>query len=413
MKFKSSFLNEAVERGFFYQSTNLEGLDEYLSQAGRFAYTGFDLTAPSLHVGHLIPLFLSRLFRKHGHYPIILLGLGTTLIGDPSFRNTARPMLTHEEIMHNYLMIKDWLQSIFDIDNEEHHLVIMENNSWLKDVNYLQFLRDFGQYFSINRMIGFESVKAKLSDNSSLSFLEFNYMLLQAYDFYNLNKNMHCCIQFGGQDQWGNIICGVELIRKALNTEVFGFTTPLLTTSDGRKMGKTAKGAVWLSKDKLTPYDFWQYWRNVDDADVIKLLYLFTELEVSEIKKMEHVKGKELNELKRLLADEVTSFIHGRESLETIHKTVDGVFSNGADCDAMNSLPRHQISKSELATTSIIDVIVQSGMCDSRGEAKRLVRGGGVYVDGTQVDEEYRFSPDKDKVRLSCGKKKHLLVELC
>lgn len=412
MKFKSPFLNEAVERGFFYQSTNLEGLDEYLSQAGRLAYTGFDLTASSLHVGHLIPLFLSRLFRKHGHCPIILLGLGTTLIGDPSFRNTARPMLTHEEIMLNYQTIKDWLQSIFDVDDNFSRLIVTENLSWLKGLNYLQFLRDFGPYFSINRMIGFESVKAKLSENNSLSFLEFNYMLLQAYDFYNLNKTMHCCIQFGGQDQWGNIICGVELIRKTLNTEVFGFTTPLLTTSDGKKMGKTAKGAVWLSKDKLTPYDFWQYWRNVDDADVIKLLYLFTELEVGEIKKMEHVRGKELNELKRLLADEVTTFIHGKESLETIHQTVDGVFSNGSDIGAITSLPKYQVSKNNLATTSVIDVIVQSGMCDSRGEAKRLVRGGGVYVDGIQVNEEYRFSPGKDKVRLSCGKKKHLLVEL-
>lgn len=412
MKFKSSFLQEATERGFFYQSTNLEGLDEYLSSSGKLAYTGFDLTARSLHVGHLIPLFLLRLFRKHLHHPVVLLGMGTSMIGDPSFRNTARPMMKQQEIMDNYNGIKDQIQSIFDRDHPGEQLIVMENYSWLQKLNYLDFLRDFGVYFSVNRMIGFESVKAKLAENNSLSFLEFNYMLLQAYDFYHLYRTLNCGIQFGGQDQWGNVICGVELVRKMMGEEIFGFTTPLLTTSDGKKMGKTAKGAVWLSKDMLSVYDFWQYWRNVDDADVIKLMYLFTDIEVSEIKKMESVKGQELNSLKRLLADEVTGIIHGKESLIDIHNTVDNVFSDSSDLGSMASLPKYQIAKCDAENVSIIDVVVNSGMCESRGEAKRLVRGGGVYVDNAPVSEEYRFTTDKDKLKVSCGKKKHLLVEI-
>ena len=287
---KSSFLEEAIARGFVYQSTNLETIDEYLSTEGRYGYVGFDITAKSLHVGHLIPIFTMRLFQKHGHKPIILVGGGTTKIGDPSFRNTTRPMLTDEQIQENLKGIKSCLKPFLKFSDDD--AIMVNNADWLDKLNYLEFLRDIGKYFSINRMIGFDSVKTKLSENNSLSFLEFNYMILQAYDFYKLFTNHGCRIQLGGQDQWGNIVCGVELIRKKCEAEVFALTNPLLTTSDGKKMGKTANGAVWLSADFLSPYEFWQYWRNVNDADVIKLMYLFTDLPINEIKKMESVKGE-------------------------------------------------------------------------------------------------------------------------
>lgn len=289
MKFKSSFLTEANARGFFYQSTNLEAMDEYLTTKGRYGYIGFDITAKSLHVGHFIPITMMRLFQKHGHRPVILVGGGTTKIGDPSFRNTTRPVLSDEEIAENMIGIKSCLMPFLKFGSGESNAIIVNNADWLDKIEYIPFLRDIGKYFSINRMIGFDSVKSKLEKNSSLSFLEFNYMILQAYDFLELYKNIGCSIQFGGQDQWGNIVCGVELIKKKLGKEVFGFTNPLLTTSDGKKMGKTTNGAVWLSKNMLSAYDFWQYWRNVNDADVIKLMYLFTDLELSEIKKMESV----------------------------------------------------------------------------------------------------------------------------
>ncbi|MCR5225051.1 MAG: tyrosine--tRNA ligase [Alphaproteobacteria bacterium] len=412
MKYKSSFLNEAAIRGFFYQSTNLEAMDEYLCEKGRLAYTGFDITAKSLHVGHLIPIFLLRLFQKHGHKPVILVGGGTTKIGDPSFRNTTRPMLSDEQIADNLVGIKKCLMPFFKFGDGASDAIIVNNADWLNNLNYIPFLRDIGTCFSINRMVGFESVKAKLSENNTLSFLEFNYMILQAYDFYKLFTEKGCSIQFGGQDQWGNIVCGVELIRKKTGKEVFGFTNPLLTTSDGKKMGKTANGAVWLSKDLLSAYDFWQYWRNVDDADVIKCMYLFTDIDVNEIKKMESVRGQELNELKKILADEVTTIIHGKDSLDGIHQTVSNAFSKGTDLNAMTSLPRYKIDRKDLETTSAIDVIVAAGLCASRGDAKRLIRGGGVYVDDEPITEEYRFNADKKLVKLSCGKKKHLIVEI-
>ncbi len=412
MQYKSSFLNEAAARGFFYQSTNLEAMDEYLCTKGRLAYIGFDITAKSLHVGHLIPVFLMRLFQKHGHKPVILVGGGTTKIGDPSFRNTTRPMLSDEQIADNLKGITNCLTPFFKFGTGESDAIIVNNADWLNNLNYISFLRDIGTYFSINRMIGFESVKAKLSENNSLSFLEFNYMILQAYDFYKLFTEKGCAIQFGGQDQWGNIVCGVELIRKKTGKEVFGFTIPLLTNSDGKKMGKTASGAVWLSQDLLPAYDFWQYWRNVNDADVIKCMYLFTDIDVNEIKKMESVQGQELNELKKLLADEVTAIIHGRDSLDAIHKTVENAFSGSADLSAMTSLPKYSVEKQNLDKTSVIDIVVAAGLCASRGDAKRLLRGGGVYIDDQPINEEYKLPTDKRLLKLSCGKKKHLIVEI-
>ncbi|MDR2158117.1 MAG: tyrosine--tRNA ligase [Holosporaceae bacterium] len=414
MKYKSSFLNEAAERGFFYQSTNIEEMDEFLTVKGRLGYLGFDITAKSLHVGHLIPIFLLRLFQKHGHRPVVLAGGGTTKIGDPSFKNTTRPLLTDEEINANLEGIKYCLRPFLTFGNDKSSAIMVNNADWLDRLEYIPFLREIGKFFSINRMIGFESVKAKLTANDSLSFLEFNYMILQAYDFYKLCGEKNCRIQFGGQDQWGNIVCGVELIKKTLGKEAFGFTNPLLVASSGQKMGKTANGAVWLSRDMLSPYDFWQYWRNVDDADVIKLLYLFTDIEVEQIKKMESIKGQELNEIKKLLADEVTAITHGRDSLGEIHRTATGIFGGSEDnLTSLTSIPKYYLKKANLENTSVVDVMVEGGMCASRGDAKRLLRSNGVYVNGRPIAEDYKIPPDlsvDDALKISCGKKKHMLI---
>lgn len=407
---KSSFLQEAVARGFVYQSTNLESIDEYLSVKGRRAYVGFDITAKSLHVGHLIPIFTMRLFQKHGHKPIILVGGGTTKIGDPSFRNTTRPMLSNEQIAENLKGVKSCLEPFLKFGDDD--AILINNASWLDNINYLEFLRDIGKYFSINRMIGFDSVKTKLTNNNSLSFLEFNYMILQAYDFYKLFTEKDCKIQLGGQDQWGNIVCGVELIRKKCEKEVFGLTNPLLTTSDGKKMGKTSNGAVWLSKDLLSAYDFWQYWRNVNDADVIKLMYLFTDLPINEIKKMESVKGEEVNALKIILADEITSIVHGRDSLESIHQSAKSIFNQSCeDLAKIDSIKKYRVSQ----TTSIIDILVETKLCSSRGDAKRMIRGKGVYINNQSIGEDYKFSENLSKgdlLKLSCGKKKTVILEI-
>lgn len=407
---KSSFLQEAIARGFVYQSTNLEAIDEYLSTKGRRAYVGFDITAKSLHVGHLIPIFTMRLFQKHGHNPIILVGGGTTKIGDPSFRNTTRPMLSNEQIEENLKGIKSCLEPFLKFGDDD--AIMVNNASWLDKINYLEFLRDIGKYFSINRMIGFDSVKTKLTENNSLSFLEFNYMILQAYDFYKLFTEKGCKIQLGGQDQWGNIVCGVELIRKKCEGEVFGLTNPLLTTSDGKKMGKTANGAVWLSKDFLSAYDFWQYWRNVNDADVVKLMYLFTDLPIEEIKKMESVKGEEVNALKIILADEITSIVHGKDCLESIHQSAKGIFNQSCeDLAKIDSVQRYKMSK----TDSIIDVLVETKLCSSRGDAKRMIRGKGVYINNQPIEEGYNFPEDLsngDLLKLSCGKKNTVILEI-
>ncbi|MDR2645764.1 MAG: tyrosine--tRNA ligase [Holosporaceae bacterium] len=416
MTYKSSFLNEAAARGFFYQSTNLKAIDEFLTVAGRRGYLGFDITAKSLHVGHLIPIFLLRLFQKHGHRPIVLAGGGTTKIGDPSFKDKTRPILTDEEIAVNLSSIKSCLVPFLKFGDRKSDAIMLNNADWLDKLEYIPFLRDIGKYFSVNRMIGFESVKAKLTANNSLSFSEFNYMVLQAYDFYELCVKKDCCIQFGGQDQWGNIVCGVELIRKKLGREVFGFTNPLLTTSSGQKMGKTAKGAVWLSKEMLSPYEFWQYWRNVDDADVIKLMYLFTDLNVEEIKKMESLEGQELNDVKKILADEITVITHGRDSLADVHNTAAGMFENAEnDFSSAMTVPKYYLKRSNSKNISIVDIMAESGLCASRGDAKRLLRGNGVYINDETVADDYKVPDDLPvgaTLKLSCGKKKHILIIL-
>lgn len=410
---KSPFLNEAIARGLFYQSTNLEAMDEYLANSRGCGYLGMDATAPCLHVGHLVPIFLMRLFQKYGGKPILLLGGGTTKIGDPSFKNTTRPMLSDEVIAENARGIKECLTPLLRFGGGESDAVMVNNADWLDHIEYMPFLRDIGKFFSVNRMIGFDSVKTKLSENNSLSFLEFNYMVLQGYDFLHLFQEKNCKIQFSGQDQWGNIVCGVELVRKKLGQEVFGFTVPLLTTSDGKKMGKTVNGAVWISADRLPPYDFWQYWRNVDDADVVKLMYMFTDLDVSEIKKMENVQGAELNELKKILADEVTAIIHGRDSLAAIHDTAANAF--GGDVESLaksTSIPRYKLKKSGMDSISVVDIAVEMKLCASRADAKRMLRGNGVYINDEPISEQYKLSQiEGDIAKLSFGKKRHILIE--
>lgn len=413
--YKSTFLNEAMARGFFYQATNLEAMDEYLSTNMGCGYLGIDVTAPCLHVGHLVPIFLMRLFQKHGGRPILLLGGGTTKIGDPSFKNTARPMLADEKIKENALGIKKCLEPLLHFGTKANDAVMVNNADWLDHLEYMPFLRDIGTYFSVNRMIGFDSVKAKLSENNSLSFLEFNYMVLQAYDFMHLFSKENCKIQFSGQDQWGNIVCGVELIRKKLNQEVFGFTVPLLLNSDGKKMGKTVNGAVWISSELLSPYDFWQYWRNVNDADVIKLMYMFTDIPVDEIKKMEKIQGAELNELKKLLADEVTSIIHGKDSLCAIHDAVEVAFGGkNLDLSKTQGMATFEISSSELTKISITELAVKTGMCESKSDAKRLLRGRGIYVNDSPIDESFTTEElqKSEVVKMSFGKKKHVLIKI-
>jgi tyrosyl-tRNA synthetase len=411
VKYKSSFLVEANSRGFLYQFTNLEDMDEYLASGSGCCYIGFDITAKSLHVGSFIQISLLRLLQKHGHKPIVLVGGGTTKIGDPSFRNTMRPLLTNEQIAENMSGIKSCLLPFLKFGEGKSDAIMVNNADWLDRLEYIPFLTDVGRYFSINRMIGFDSVKSKLTENNSLSFLEFNYMVLQAYDFHVLHKNYGCRIQFGGQDQWGNIVCGVDLVKKKVGAEVFGCTTPLLTTSDGKKMGKTASGAVWLSPGMYSAYDFWQYWRNVDDADVIKMMYLFTDVELDEIKKMESLRGQELNDIKKLLADEVTALVHGADSLDAIHQSVGGIFIRGSqDLAAAVALPRYELPVS--ARISIVDILVDSGMCQSKGDAKRLLRGGGVSLNDKIASEDCFVEnlPNCDLQKLSCGKKKHLLI---
>lgn len=406
--FKSSFLQEAYERGFLYQSTDLTELDQHLSSGSKTAYIGFDLTAKSLHVGHLIPIFLLRLFQRHGHKPIILVGGGTTKIGDPSFKNTTRPILSDEGISENLKGIKECLSYFIDFKGQN-AATIANNSDWLDDLKYIPFLRDIGKLFSVNRMIGFESVKGKLTKNNTLSFLEFNYMILQAYDFYKLFETHNCTIQFGGQDQWGNMVCGIELIRKKTGKDAFVLTCGLLTTADGKKMGKTANGAVWLSPNMISEYDFWQYWRNVDDRDLFKLMYLFSEIPIDDIKKIENDKNKNINDLKKLLADQVTSIIWGKESLENIHKIASKMFDKSANIYELSDSSYKIFIKKD---SFIIDVLVNNKILDSRSEAKRLLRSGGVYINDSKIDENFQFNSIEKILKLSCGKKKHFLIEV-
>ena len=417
VKYKSDFLNIMQERGFIHQCTNFEGLDDLLSKETVTAYCGFDPTGDSLHVGHMIPYLMMRWFQKCGHRPIVLAGGVTAMIGDPTGKDEARKLLTEETVQNNISAIKDFFKKIitFDSGNPETDAILVNNADWLKKFNYIEFLRDYGQYFSINRMLSMESVKQRLEREQSLSFLEFNYMILQGYDFLELYRKENCKLQMSGSDQWGNMIQGVELARRIDQVEIFGLTAPLLTTSAGKKMGKTESGAVWLDADKLSPYEYWQYWRNTEDDDVGKFLRLFTELPILEIEKLEALRGAEINEAKKILANEATTMIHGEQAARDAAETARKTFEEGTQGDALPiiEVPREAIA----AGVPVFALFRDAGLATSNGEARRLIKGGGAKLNDEKVEAEdviitLEDFAANDTIKLSAGKKRHALVKV-
>ncbi len=408
---KSDFIAIMMERGFLADCTDYQGLDEALVSGTQTAYIGYDATAQSLHVGHLLNIMMLRWLQKTGHRPITLMGGGTTKVGDPSFRSDERPLLGPEQIDANIA----GMQKVFAkyLDYGETGAMMLNNAEWLDGLNYLEFLRDIGRHFSVNRMLSFESVKSRLDREQSLSFLEFNYMILQAYDFLELNRRYGCVLQMGGSDQWGNIVNGIDLTRRVLENEIFGLTSPLLTTSDGRKMGKSQGGAIWLNDEMLSPYEFWQFWRNTTDADVGRFLKLYTELPVEECDRLGALQGSEINEGKIILANEVTTLLHGAEAAKAAEATAREVFEKGGVGD---DLPTLSLSAAELGEgMSIVQIIVKSGLAKSGKEAKRLISENGARLDdapltdaGLMIDAAALASP----IKLSAGKKRHALVQL-
>ena len=410
---KSDFIATMIERGFLADCTDYQGLDDALISGVQTAYIGYDATAQSLHVGHLMNIMVLRWLQKTGHKPITLMGGGTTKVGDPSFRSDERPLLGPEQIDANIAGMKQVFSKYLSYDDSETGALMLNNAEWLDSLNYLDFLRDIGRHFSVNRMLSFESVKSRLDREQSLSFLEFNYMILQAYDFLELNRRYGCVLQMGGSDQWGNIVNGIDLTRRVLDHEIYGLTTPLLTTSDGRKMGKSQGGAVWLNGDMLSPYEFWQFWRNTTDADVGRFLKIFTELPVEECDRMGALQGSEINEAKVRLANEVTTLLHGADAAATAEATAREVFEKGG---VGGDLPTLTLSPSELGDgMSIVQLIVKSGLAKSGKEAKRLIAENGAKLDdapltdaGLMIDAGALSSP----IKLSAGKKRHALVQL-
>ena len=415
----SEFIKEITARGFIHQATDIDNLDKLLDNQKKVpGYIGFDCTAPSLHVGSLIQIMLLRWYQKCGHTPIVLIGGGTTLIGDPSGKDESRKLLTNEIIKENTAGIKNVFKKFIKFEQANNSALIINNSEWLTKLNYINFLRDYGKHFSINRMLGFDSVKLRLDREQPLSFLEFNYMILQAYDFHELNKRYGCQLQMGGSDQWGNIINGVELHRRVSNNEnktLYGITSPLITTSSGSKMGKTAKGAIWLNQDLCSPWDYWQFWRNTEDQDVIKFIKLFTEIEFNEIEKLQRLKGSEINDAKIILADAATKLLHGEKFAKEAKETANNLFNN-EQVDA--NLPTIEISSEELNLgVPILDCFIKNNyLVKSKGDARRLIRGKGAKLnDETITDENYILSQgdfnNKKEIKLSAGKKRHVLIK--
>ncbi|SFP27591.1 tyrosine--tRNA ligase [Tranquillimonas alkanivorans] len=410
---KSDFMRVMIERGFLADCTDYQGLDEALIAGVVPAYIGYDATAKSLHVGHLLNIMMLRWLQKTGHKPITLMGGGTTKVGDPSFRSDERPLLTPDAIADNIAGMKGVFAKYLTYGEGATEALMLDNAEWLDDLNYLAFLRDIGRHFSVNRMLSFESVKSRLDREQSLSFLEFNYMILQAYDFLELNRRYGCLLQMGGSDQWGNIVNGIDLTRRVLDHEIYGLTSPLLTTSDGRKMGKSAGGAIWLNADMLSPYEFWQFWRNTTDADTGRFLKLYTELPVEECERLGALSGSEINEAKVVLANEVTRLCHGDDAAATAEATAREVFEKGG---AGGDLPTLALTADEVGEgISIVQLIVRSGLAKSGKEAKRLIADQGARLDdaplsdaGLMLDAAALANP----VKLSAGKKRHALVTL-
>ncbi|OWY08930.1 MULTISPECIES: tyrosine--tRNA ligase [Thioclava] len=409
---KSDFMRVMIERGFLADCTDYQGLDEALAKGTVPGYIGFDATAKSLHVGSLIQIMMLRWLQKTGHQPITLMGGGTTKVGDPSFRADERPLLTPDQIDDNIAGIKQVFAKYLDYEAETPALML-NNAEWLDGLNYLDFLRDIGRHFSVNRMLSFESVKSRLDREQSLSFLEFNYMILQAYDFLELNRRYGCLLQMGGSDQWGNIVNGIDLTRRVLDQEIFGLTSPLLTTSDGKKMGKSASGAIWLNSDMLSPYEFWQFWRNTTDADVGRFLKLYTELPVEECERLGALEGSEINAAKVRLANEVTALCHGWEAAHAAEATAREVFEKGGVGD---DLPTLTLTVEELGDgISLAQLVVRSGLAKSGKDGKRLIAEGALKVDDEPCADPGRMFTAADletPVKLSAGKKRHALVEV-
>ncbi|RDD61343.1 tyrosine--tRNA ligase [Ferruginivarius sediminum] len=413
---KSEFLREAQARGYIHQATDTDGLDTVLCEKAPVpAYIGFDCTADSLHVGSLVPIMLLRLLQQTGHKPVVLMGGGTTKIGDPSGKDGQRQLLGDDEIQANMAGIKAIFRQFLTFGDGPTDAVMVNNDDWLRDLNYISFLRDYGQHFSVNRMLTFDSVRLRLDREQPLTFLEFNYMILQAYDFLELSRRMDCRLQMGGSDQWGNIVNGVELTRRVDGRELFGLTTPLMTTASGQKMGKTHQGAIWLNEKNLSSYDYYQFWRNTEDADVGRFLRLFTGLPIEEIERLEALPGAEINEAKKVLAFEATKLCRGEDAAATAAETARRVFEEhtlGED------LPRIAVSRDRLAGgVPLYELLRETGLANTNGEARRLIKGGGARVNDAKIaDESAQVSAadigENGVIKLSAGKKRHALVEV-
>ena len=407
MNYKSKFLNILEKRGFLHQLTDETKLDDFLCKDKCVAYIGFDCTASSLHVGSLIQIMMLRWFQKCGHQPIVLLGGGTTKIGDPSGKDSARPVLEKETIENNKNALKIVFSNYLNFKSGPNKAILIDNDEWLNDLNYISFLRENGSFFSINKLINLESMKLRLDREQNLSFLEFNYPIFQAYDFYELNKNFNCKIQMGGSDQWGNIVNGIELVRKKTKRECFGITSPLLTTSSGSKMGKSEKGAIWLNKDLLSDHEFWQFWRNTEDDDVIKFLKLFTDLDLDKISNLNKLQGSDINKAKILLANEVTKICRGEDASLKSAQIAEDTFEKSK----INlNLPKVIINEENI---TLIEIVKMFNFCNTNGEVRRLVKGRGIKINDQIIDNDnlkFIKVENKNPIKISVGKKKHGLL---
>ena len=409
---ESSFLSEFKKRDYFNQCTNSEELEFLMNKNKIKAYIGFDCTASSLHVGSLLQIMCLRMLQKYGHQPIVLLGGGTTRIGDPSGKDETRKILSEKEIEKNIKNIEKVFKIYLKTNNPKTKPIFVNNYKWLGKLNYIKFLRDIGKHFTINKMLSFDSVKLRLDREQSLSYMEFNYMILQAYDFLELSKSKNCVMQIGGSDQWGNIVNGVELIKRHSSKQVFGLTTPLITLASGAKMGKTEKGAVWLDEKLLSSYDYWQFWRNTDDRDVLKFLKMFTDIELN---KIEEIKDKEINDLKVLLANEATSMLHGKKAAQKAEETAKKTFGKGSFGD---DLPTINLNKSNIDKgINIIELVLLSNLLSSKSEVRRSIKNNGIKINNNTVADDKLDIKSKDFnneniLKLSFGKKKHVIFKL-
>ena len=408
-----TLIEELKQRGFIHQCTNEKALGDLLNSESIKFYIGFDCTAKSLHVGSLIQIMIMRLFQKYGHHPIVLIGKGTTKIGDPSGKDETRKILSSKDIDTNASNLEKVFNKFLDFKSNN-KAILSDNSLWLDKLNYINFLRDYGKHFTINKMLSFDSVKIRLEREQSLSFVEFNYMIFQAYDFFELNERNECILQIGGSDQWGNIVNGIELIRRSIGKESFGLTTPLLTNANGDKMGKTADGAIWLNEEFFSSYDYWQFWRNIDDRDVIRFLKLFTDLPLDEIEKIESDSKDDINLAKVILANHATTLLHGKDAASKAKKTAQDTFSGD---NISENLPKISLSEKEFKQpVYIYDLIVKIGFSNSKSEARKLIRGHGVKLNQSVVkDELYELlleDVSDNKALISVGKKKHFIVEV-